>query len=298
MNDRQLIIAAFLAVYIIWGSTYLFNTWAIESIPPFLMSSVRFSTAGVLLYAWGVWRGQPRPSLRHWLNSALMGILFLTVGTGSTVWALQYIDSGVTALIIAVDPLLIMLLLWGLLNQRPRWQGILGGLIGILGTLILVGQPQFTDSPESRWGLAASGLALTAWAFASIYISRIDLPESRPRRSAMQMIVGGATLFAYSWLSGEVGTFEPAALTNKSLGAMIYLVLFGSIVAFSAFNYLLSKVSPEQVATSTYVNPVVALLLGWWLNNEVITNQSMVAGAVLLTGVFFINRGKGQAQVE
>ncbi|MEM9928701.1 MAG: EamA family transporter [Bacteroidota bacterium] len=298
MSERQLITAAFAAVYFIWGSTYLVNAWAIESIPPFFMCGTRFTFAGVLLYLWGYFRGQPQPTRQHWLNSGLMGILFLAIGTGSAVWALQYIDSGVTALVIAIDPLLIMLLLWMLFGQRPLWQGILGGCIGLVGTLILVGQPQFTDTSETLWGLAAICLALTAWAFASIYVSRIAQPDSRPRRSAMQMIIGGLALCIYSFVIGEAATFEWSNLTVKSAGSWLYLVTFGSIIAFSSFNFLLAKVSPEQVATSTYVNPVVALFLGWSLNNEILTNQSILAAVVLLTGVFFINRGKGQAKVE
>lgn len=298
MSDRWLVIGAFAAVYFIWGSTYLFNYWAIQSIPPFLMSGARFFTAGALLYAWGVWRGESLPTSRQWWNSVLIGNLFLTIGTGAVVWALQFIDTGIAALIVATDPLLIMMLLWWLFNQKPKWQGLVGALIGIVGTVILVGQPKFTDSPESRWGLVAIAVALTAWAFASIYVSRIDLPESRLRRSSLQMLGGGVGLLLFSTISGEAVTFSWAELTSKSVLSWFYLIFFGSIVAFSSFNYLLARVSPEKVATSTYVNPVVALLLGWGLNGEEISSQSLLAGLVLLTGVFFINTGKGQAEED
>lgn len=296
MSERRLIIGAFAAVYFIWGSTYLFNFWAIQSIPPFLMSGVRFLTAGALLYAWGVLQGAPPPTSRQWWNSALLGNLFLTIGTGAVVWALQWIDTGMAALIVAIDPLLIMFLLWWLFQQRPSWQGILGALIGIGGMVILVGQPHFVDSPESRWGLVAISIALISWAFASIYVSRLTLPDSRLRRSAMQMLTGGAGLIAFSTFSGEAATFSWAELSLSSTLSWFYLIVFGSIVAFSSFNYLLAKVSPEKVATSTYVNPVVALLLGWSLNSEHVSTQSLVAGLVLLTGVFFINSGKGQVK--
>lgn len=294
MSERWLIIAAFAAVYIIWGSTYLFNYWAIDTIPPFLMSGSRFLTAGLLLYLWGRWRGEPLPSWRQWQNSSLIGVLFLTIGTGAVVWALQWIDTGIAALIIASDPLLIMLLLWWLFGQRIRWQGIVGSLIGIVGMIILVGQPQFVDTPESRWALLAIALALIAWAFASIYVSRIDLPESRLQRSAMQMLAGGAGLALFSIVSGEASTFSWNQLSLSSSLSWLYLIFFGSIIAFSSFNYLLAKVSPEKVATSTYVNPIVALLLGWGLNGEEITTQSAIAGLVMLIGVFFINGGQGQ----
>ena len=296
MSDRWLVIGAFAAVYFIWGSTYLFNYWAIQGIPPFLMSGTRFLTAGLLLYIWGHFRKEPLPTSRHWWNSILIGNLFLTIGTGAVVWALQWIDTGIAALIVATDPLLIMFLLWVLFQQRPRWQGLLGALIGIIGTIILVGQPKFTDTPENRWGLLAIAVALTSWAFASIYVSRINLPESRLRRSSLQMLSGGMGLLLFSTLTGEAATFEWAKLTTRSLLSWFYLIFFGSIIAFSSFNYLLARVSPEKVATSTYVNPVVALLLGWGLNGEEISSQSLLAGLVLLTGVFFINAGKGQTE--
>ena len=296
MSDRWLVIGAFAAVYFIWGSTYLFNYWAIQSIPPFLMSGARFLTAGSLLYLWGVWRREPLPTSRQWWNSVLIGNLFLTIGTGAVVWALQWIDTGIAALIVATDPLLIMMLLWWLFRQKPRWQGLVGALVGIIGTIILVGQPKFTDSAESRWGLLAIAVALTAWAFASIYVSRMDLPNSRLRRSSLQMLGGGAGLLLFSTLSGEAATFRWSGLTTTSTFAWFYLIFLGSIIAFSSFNFLLARVSPEKVATSTYVNPVVALLLGWGFNGEQISTQSLVAGLVLLTGVFFINAGKGQTE--
>lgn len=294
MSERWLVIAAFAAVYIIWGSTYLFNYWAIATIPPFLMSGMRFLTAGAILYAWGSWRKEPQPTLRQWRNSAVIGVLFLTVGTGAVVWALQWIDTGMAALLVAIDPLLIMLLLWWIFGQRLRWQGITGALIGIAGMAILVGQPHFVDTPESRWGLAAVAIALVAWAFASIFVSRINLPDSRLRRSAMQMLAGGTGLTLFSLVTGEAISFRWSTLSLSSSLSWLYLVIFGSIVAFSSFNYLLAKVSPEKVATSTYVNPIVALMLGWGLNGESLTNQSVLAGLVMLTGVFFINNGSGQ----
>lgn len=294
MSERWLIIAAFAAVYIIWGSTYLFNYWAIATIPPFLMSGTRFLAAGAILYLWGSWRREPLPTTRQWRNTSIIGVLFLTIGTGAVVWALQWIDTGMAALIVAIDPLLIMLLLWWLFGQRLRWQGIVGAFIGIIGMTILVGQPQFANTPESRWGLAAIAVALISWAFASIYVSRIDMPDSRLRRSAMQMLAGGAGLMLFSLMVGEATSFRWEMLSLSSGLSWLYLVVLGSIVAFSSFNYLLAKVSPEKVATSTYVNPVVALLLGWALNGESLTGQSILAGLVMLTGVFFINSDKGQ----
>lgn len=288
-RERWLIIGAFAVVYIVWGSTYLANYLAIQSIPPFLMSGSRFVFAGALLYAFSGYLGARRPTGREWFNATLMGVLFLTVGTGGVVWAEQYIDTGMAALIVAFDPLLIMLLMWVLIGTRPAWKSTLGALVSIGGIMLLVGQPRFSDSVMARWGLLAISISLMAWALASIYISRVRLPQSRLRSSAMQMLGGGTVLLLFSGIIGEFGQFSWQAITAESAWCWLYLVGFGSLLAFSCFNYLLTKVSPEKVATSTYVNPVVAVLLGWALNNEVVTQQSLLAGALLLTGVFFIN---------
>lgn len=288
-RERWLIIGAFAVVYIVWGSTYLANYLAIQSIPPFLMSGSRFVFAGLLLYWFSGYYGARRPTAREWLNATLIGVLFLTVGTGGVVWAEQYIDTGMAALIVAFDPLLIMFLMWVLIGTRPAWKSILGALVSIAGIILLVEQPRFTDSVMARWGLLAISISLLAWAIASIYISRIQLPSSRLRSTAMQMLGGGAVLLLFSGSIGEFQVFSWQAITFSSAMCWLYLVGFGSLLAFSCFNFLLAKVSPEKVATSTYVNPVVAVLLGWALNNEVVTQQSLLAGALLLAGVFFIN---------
>lgn len=294
ISEKWLVIGAFAAVYIIWGSTYLFNYLAIQSIPPFLMLGARFFVAGITLYLWGLWRGEACPSWVEWRNSFLIGTLFLGIGTGAIVWAMQVIDTGMAALIVAFDPLIIMLFLWILFAQRPAGRSLLGAVISIAGIALLVEQPQLSGGPAARWGLLAIFLALLAWALASIYVSRIQLPDSRIRRSAMQMITGSLGILLFSALTGEMFTFQWEKLTAQSFFSWIYLIVFGSWVAFSSFNYLLAKVSPEKVATSTYVNPVVALLLGWAVNGEVVTGQSMMAGGLLLTGVFFINTSKGK----
>ncbi|MEZ4990515.1 MAG: EamA family transporter [Saprospiraceae bacterium] len=293
-TDKEfwLIIAAFGAVYFLWGATYLFNYFAIQVIPPFLMSGSRFLTAGLLLFGFLHLRKVPLPSARQWFWSLILGILFLSLGSGGLIWALQFIDSGFAALIVAVDPLLIMLLLWVLQGVRPGWGSILGALLGFLGMYLLLGQPQLDKHPDAWMGLVAIAISLTAWAFATIFVSRLDQPANRFQRSAMQMISGGTVLVVFSLISGEASSFQLADLNWKAGLSWLYLVAFGSILAFSCFNYLLTKVSPEKVATSTYVNPLVALLLGWAFNNETITSGTLIAGGLMLTGVYFINAVK------
>lgn len=291
-RERWLVLGAFAVVYFVWGSTYLANAWAIETIPPFLMCGTRFVLAGGLLFAFTLGMGGPWPNLKQWANAGLIGALFLTIGTASTVWAVQFIPSSLTALIVAFDPLLIMLLMWGLIGSKPGNKAFVGAGISIVGVSMLVGQPQLSGNSATYKGLLAIGLALLAWAFASIYTSRIDMGKNRIRSTAMQMLIGGALILIFSFSIGEYQQWDLSMMNDRSFYSWIYLIFFGSILAFSSFNFLLSRVSPEKVATSTYVNPVVALLLGGWLNNELITQQSLIAGGIMLTGVYFINSAK------
>jgi drug/metabolite transporter (DMT)-like permease len=183
-------------------------------------------------------------------------------------------------------------LLWAFQGVKPGRRALVGALLGMAGMYLLLGQPQLEAHPNAWRGLVAIGVSLVAWALASIYVSRLDQPANRFQRSAMQMICGGGVLIIFSWWTGEASGFELADLNLKAGLSWLYLVAFGSILAFSCFNYLLSKVSPEKVATSTYVNPLVALLLGWAFNNEVINPSALLAGGLMLVGVYFINSTK------
>lgn len=287
--ERWLIIGAFAVIYIVWGSTYLVNFWAIQVIPPFLMSGSRFFTAGLLLYLFFKPKEVVPISRKQFLNALVLGFLFLTVGAGGVVWAEQYIDTGMVALIIAFDPLLILLLLWIIRGKRPKGLSLLGTALGIAGMALLVDQPQFIASKEAIWGLIAISISMTAWAFASIYISSMDLPASKSRSTALQMLGGGTCLFLVGGLSGELADLDFSKVNLNFTFSWLYLVFLGSLLAFSCFNYLLTKVSPAKVATSTYVNPVVALWMGWAFNAELISTQSLLAAGILLSGVIFIN---------
>lgn len=291
-NERWQIIGAFAVIYFVWGSTYLANYWAIQSIPTFLMCGSRFFGAGLLLFLLTLHRGGPWPNLKQWANAGLIGMLFLSIGTGATVWAQQFIPTSLTALIVSFDPLVIMLLMWWLIQSRPAKRALFGALVSIVGVSLLVGQPQLGGNPDSYKGLLAISVALVAWAIGSIYASRLDMGKNRIRATAMQMMVGGLAVGIFSLAIQETDGWQWTMVDSRSAWSWLYLVLFGSIVGYTCFNFLLSKVSPEKVATSTYVNPIVALLLGGWLNNELITTQSLVAGGVMLTGVYFINSAK------
>lgn len=289
MRERYLIIASFATVYLVWGSTYLVNYLAIREIPPFLMSGTRFLTAGLLLFGVAALRKIPWPSLVHWKNSAWAGFMFMALGTGLVVWAEQWVDSGMAALLVSFEPLVVVVLLWIMRGQKPQLNSLLGVALGVLGMFLLVGQPQISTDRNTLIGVAGIAFSLLAWGYASIYIGQANLPTSKMQSAGMQMMGGGVSLLAMSFIFGDYKQFAWENLTGKGIFSFFYLVVLGSLLAFSAFNYLLSKVSPEKVATTNYVNPVVAMFLGWSINNEQITTRSLLAAAVMLTGVFFIN---------
>ena len=288
-QEQLLIILSFAAIYFIWGSTYLVNWYAIQDIPPFLMAGSRFLTAGLLLFGFMHLMGSPMPSRKNWWHAFITGSLFLSIGTGGVVWAEQFIDSNVAALLIGGEPLIIVLLMWQLKSKRPKWNGILGVILGMFGMYLLVGQPQFIANRENVWGLFAIAISMLGWGVIAVKINDFDLPQSRFQSSAMQMICGGIVLLLFSAVGGQLQDFSFARLTSRSVFSWFYLVFLGSIVAFTAFNYLLSKVSPDKVATSNYVNPIVAMLLGWGLNDEHISSQSLLAASILIFSVFLIN---------
>jgi len=289
-QERILIVLAFAAIYIVWGTTYLAVSKAVVTIPPFLMAGIRFLLAGGILYALTVMLYQtPLPTTIQLKNAAITGFLLLSIGVGGVAWGLQYVDSGVTALLISGQPLLTTLLVWIILKKRPAFSSYLGIILGMIGMSVLVGQQQLIGDQTSLMGVVAIFFSMLCWGIGSVYVTKLDLPARQMQSAAVQMIVAGITLVLFSGSMGEWTNFSIQAVSWSSWGSLVYLVTFGSLIAFSAFNFLLKRVSPEKVSTSTYVNPVVALFLGWWLNAEIITYQSLWAAAIMLTGVLFIN---------
>lgn len=295
-GSSRLIIAAFAVVYIVWGSTYLVNYFAIQTLPPFIMSGSRFIVAGSILYLAGRLMGQPAGSALHWRNALWAGVLLLGVGTGGVVWAMQWVDTGIAALIVAFEPLLVVLLLWIMRGKKPAGRSIAGVGIGVAGMALLVLQDTLIADRNTALGVLVIFIGILSWGYAAIWVGRAKLPASSMQTAAIQMLGGGAALMLFSLVVGEWTDFQWGQVSTKSWLAWLYLVAFGSILAFSAFNYLLARVSPEKVVTTNYVNPVVALLLGWGLNGEVISLQSLTASILLLAGVFFIvSRKKDEA---
>lgn len=287
-----LIVLAFFSIYFIWGSTYLLNKIAVSELPPFMLASMRFTTAGILIFIISKLLGISLAiSRQQLLNTVIAGFLFLTFGNGVVVWALRYVDSGFAALEISAQPLVVLLMMRILDGKKIQPMSMVGVILGIVGIYLLVSQKQVISQENSILGIGMIFLCLLSWSYGSLFVGRADLPSNYFVNTGYQMFCGGILLFLASAAFREPWSL-PAAWSTPTQYAMLLLVFFGSIVAFTAFNYLLKVVSPEKVATSTYVNPIIALLLGWYFLNEQITLQSIIAAAVLLTGVYFINTRK------
>ena len=291
-NDLVLILLAFGATYIIWGSTYLFNKILVSEISPFLIGAFRFFVAGGLVILLSKFFKQSyKPTSVQLKNAAIAGFFFLTLGNGVAIWALQFLDSGLTALLISAQPLILIIMMWLLEGKRILPKSLIGIGLGILGIYLLVSQSPIEQNPEQWKGFLGIFFCLLCWSYGSLFVVKADLPQNYVINSGYQMLFGGAMMWIISLCIGE----EASGLLRMSKGAwgsMIYLILFGSIAAFTAFNFLLKKVSPEKVATNTYVNPIVAMILGAWILHEKITQTSIIAAVVLLLGVYFINSAK------
>jgi drug/metabolite transporter (DMT)-like permease len=237
----------------------------------------------------GYLKKDPIPETKQFISAAWMGFLFLVMGTAMVVWAEQYIDTGLAALMASFEPVMVVIFVWQLEKRKPSGTTVAGLLLGMAGIYILVGQPEFPWNRHTLLGLLAISAAIIAWARGSVVVKNANLPQSKAYSAALQMISGGFILLLFSFLNKETLSFSFHQISLKSWLSFGYLTFAGSIVAFSAFQYLLHHVKPEKVATSNYVNPVIAVLLGWQLNGEQVTGHSILAATFLLTGVFLVN---------
>ena len=291
-RNTALIILAFFAIYVIWGSTYLLNKIAVTELPAFMLAGIRFITAGSLIFIIARFLKIPlRVTKKQLGNSIIAGFLFLTFGNGVVVWALKYVDSGFAALEISAQPLVVLILMRILQGKKIQPMSLVGVGLGMMGIYLLVSQKQIISQEGAFLGMILIFFCMLSWAYGSLFVGKADLPPNYFVNTGYQMVTGGILLFIISAVIGEEW-ISPVNWTVPVLWSMILLVLFGSIVAFTAFNYLLKVVSPEKVATSSYVNPVIAMVLGWYFLNEEITLQSAIAAFILLTGVYFINTKK------
>jgi drug/metabolite transporter (DMT)-like permease len=288
--SRGKVVAAYAAVYIIWGSTYLAILYAIETLPPFLMAAARFLVAGALLYLWSLPRSPRRPTRAEWRAAFIIGALLLLGGNGAVVWAEQTVPSGVTALLVAVTPCWMVLLDWLWHGaRRPGLRTVAGLLLGFGGIALLIGPSSITGGAEVPVAgvLALMGGSL-AWATGSIYSKKAPTAPGALLATGMQMLMGGALLLVAGGVTGEFARFDPAGVSLRSLLAVAYLLVFGSIIGYSAYVWLLRVSSPARVSTYAYVNPVVAVLLGWAIAGEALNARMGLAAAIIIAGVVLI----------
>ena len=294
-KNTWLIIAAFLAVYIFWGATYLFNKVGVmQQIPPFLWVGVRFAIAGMLLFVIAHFSKNTLPSWFDIKNAIIAGVLLITLGNGLLVWVLKYIDSSFVAMAFASQPLVVLLLMRILYGKRIQSKSWFGISLGILGMYLLVEQGSQNILIQQKLVLIVLLCAITAWSFGLIFISRTKSNNSQNTFywvTGIQMFSAGLILIVISFII-EKPQFSELNINTKVIVSMVYLVLIGSVVAYLAFNYLLKYVAPDKVSTQALVNPIVAVILGVIFLNEEFTMQSVIASAILLTGSYFINSTK------
>jgi len=299
---RGLVLAAFAAIYLIWGSTYLGIRFAVETIPPFLLGGARFLLAGGILYAWLRLKGVPNSAGFHWRNAAVVGVLLLGFGNGGVNWAEQKVPSGLTALLIAVTPVWFALLDWlRPRGTRPSVQTVIGIVVGFAGVGLLVGGPEvFRQAAIDPAGVAALMFASVAWASGSLYARYTPKPESPLMAGAMQMLAGGGVLLITGILWGETARFDWSRVSTRSTWAFAYLTVIGSLVGFTAFSWLLKVSTPARISTYAYVNPIIAVFLGWAIGGETLTARMVWAAAVIVFGVVIITtrRTPPSASVE
>ena len=287
---RWQILAAYAALYVIWGSTYLAIRFAIETLPPFLMAAVRFGVAGTLLFAWTQVRGAPAPSRATWKATAIIGAALILGGNGAVVWAEQTVPSGIAALTVAGVPVWMVLFDWlapGGVRPTPRVMA--GLLMGVLGLVVLVGPGAITGTgPVNLVGAAVLMAGSVSWAAGSIYARHVHLPSRPLLTTGMQMLAGATLLAVLALAVGEVGDFHPSDVSAASALALGYLIVFGSLVAYSAYVWLLKVSLPARVSTYAFVNPLVAVLLGWLVADEPLTADTFLAAGIIILGVALI----------
>lgn len=287
-----LIILAFFAIYVIWGSTYMMNKVAVAELPPFKIATIRFVVAGLIIFGIAkMMKISLAITKKQLTNTAIGGFFFLTFGNGVVVWALKYVDSGFAALEISAQPLVVLIMMRVLQGIKIEASSVIGVILGVIGIYLLVSQKEILSREGTALGMLMIFACMLSWAYGSLFVAKADLPANFFVNTGYQMFTGGIMLLIVSLVLGETWTLPTVWSTNVQW-SIILLIVFGSIVAFTSFNYLLKSVSPEKVATNTYVNPIIALILGWYFLDEQITVQSIIAAAVLLTGVYFINTKK------
>ena len=292
--SRSQILAAFASIYLIWGSTYLAIRYAVETIPPFVMGGIRFVVSGALLYAWARYRGAPGPTKRNWRNAIIAGGLLLLGGNGAVVWAEQFVSSGLTALLVSILPFWLVIIEWVRPpRRRPHAAVIVGLIVGFAGIVVLVGPGNVGGHGDVRpIGALVLILGSLSWAIGSFFSRDADLPESGLLTTGMEMLGGGTLMLIVGALSGELSHFDVHQVSRASAMGLLYLITFGSLLGFTSYIWLLDKVSPARLGTYAYVNPVVAVVLGWAIASERLSLRTLFAAAIVICAVALITTAR------
>jgi drug/metabolite transporter (DMT)-like permease len=292
--SRAQITAAFASIYIIWGSTYLAIRYAVETIPPFLMGGTRFLVSGALLYALARRRGAERPTKPHWRNAIIAGGFLLLGGNGAVIWAEQFVPSGLTALLVSILPFWLVIIEWLRPPRKRPGPAILAGLaLGFVGIIVLVGPGNVAGQSNVRpIGALVLILGSLSWAIGSFWSRDAELPDSGLLTTGMEMLGGGILLMIVAALAGEFSHFDVHGISRASAVGLIYLIIFGSLLGFTSYIWLLDKVSPARLGTYAYVNPIVAVLLGWSIAGETLSARTAVAAAIVICAVALITTAR------
>jgi drug/metabolite transporter (DMT)-like permease len=284
------IILAFSIIYFVWGSTFLAIRVGVREVPPFMLAAFRFLVAGLVLYGWMRLKGTAAPSRREWAASCLLGSLIFLVDYGCLFWAEQRVPSGIAAVVLASIPVFITLLeIIFLRTQRLTLRLGSALLVGMCGVAVLMSHSMaLAEIPINRAGAAALLIASFSWAVATILTRRLPLPASKPMSAAAQMLLGGIQLLVLAVLSGEFAGFRAQAVSWTAWFALIYLIIAGSIVGFTAYIWLLHYESPTKVGTYAYVNPVVAVVVGHFVGGEVVGPRTLLGTLFVLVSVITI----------
>lgn len=288
--DSVKLALAFAAIYLVWGSTYLAIRYAVETIPPLVTAGIRHTVAGGILLAWAYARGY-RAKREHWVAGAIVGAFFFLIGHGTLHWAEQHVASGLAALLIATEPMFILVLAWASGQQKTSRASALGLALGVVGVAILTGM-EVSAKDASLVGMMVVLIGSAAWAAGVVISPKVKLPSDALARTAVPLVCGAVMLLASAGITGEFHGLNWSAISLRSMLGLAYLIVFGSIVAFTSYTWLLQRCAPALVATHTYANPVAAVLLGWLLAGEALTLRVVVASIAILGAIVLIRRGE------
>ena len=288
-------LAAFFVIYVVWGSTYLAIRYAVETIPPLLVVVLRQGVAGLAIFAYAWWRGY-RPTTREWRASLMLGIFYFAIGHGTLHWAETIVPSGLAALLTASESIWIAVMAAVVSREeRLTTKTVVGLLLGLAGVALLIRADAGPAHSRLLFGCIVILIGAFSWSCGVIYARSSALPRDPVARAGMSAMSGAGVLLVIAIFNGEIAHAHVSAFSARSIGGLLYLIIFGSIVAFTTYTWLLDHCSPTLVSTHTYANPIIAVLLGWALAGEIVTSRVLLAGIITLLAVFLISRGTARA---